>query len=170
MDDDTNAAFRKGPPGCQDILVSLFYVLKSDMIVKILASIRQQSNVAESESALFVMSSIGRDVLKFLKQVRDAKPRNTAKGRRAALQDDGVRAQSAKFTFSHFNTHFVVRSTRKTTHSISYNFLALNINTRIRILNSRFALEHRYVMLRLSIVPWSRCLCFCAAAHNVRRY
>ena len=99
MDDDTNAAFRKGPPGCQDILISLFYVLKSDMIVKILASIRQQSNVAESESALFVMSSIGRDVLKFLKQVRDAKPRNTAKGRRAALQDvRGVRARSARIS------------------------------------------------------------------------
>ena len=68
----------------------------------------------------------------------------------------GVRAwcSSAKRenfnNISHFERHFVVRSARKTTHSISCSFLTLNIttlniNTRIRILNSRFALEHRYL-------------------------
>ena len=53
---------------------------------------------------------------------------------------------------SHLNVHFVVKNTtRRTTHSISYSLLTLNITTRIRILNkttqirilnSRFALEH----------------------------
>ena len=52
----------------------------------------------------------------------------------------------------HFQRHFVVRSTRKTTHFISFSFLTLNITTvnitsRIQILNSRFVLEHRYTTL-----------------------
>ena len=41
MDDDTNAAFGRVLPDVK-IFLFLFYVLKSDMIVKILASIRQQ--------------------------------------------------------------------------------------------------------------------------------
>ena len=61
-------------------------------------------------------------------------------------------AKREKFNhISHLNVHFVVKNTRRTTHSISYSLLTLNITTRIRILNkttqirilnSRFALEH----------------------------
>ena len=44
--------------------------------------------------------------------------------------------------FFHFNTCFVVRSIR--TNSVSCSLLTVNLTTRIRILNSRSALEHRY--------------------------
>ena len=58
----------------------------------------------------------------------------------------GVRVRSARISIlSLTSTRTSLYS--KTTHFISYSSLTLNITTRIRILNSRFALEHRYILL-----------------------
>eukprot|EP00939_MAST-03C_sp_MAST-3C-sp1_P002506 g2506.t1 len=99
MDDDRNAAFRKGPPGCEDVVVSTFYLLQSQFLEQLRRGIAECLSVEHDspsasafsprlvESALFLLSIAGREVVQRLDEIASAPPRNTAKGRRLAAVD-----------------------------------------------------------------------------------